>query len=385
MMKKHLFSFLLLISAAIFTGQGAFNFNIVSTPPPGFKEALDQAGERWTRLVHITVPVKVNIYIINYSLAPFSAITLANGRQNFQNATVPDVLFPTALANQIAGIETNPGESDMDIYFNTATPFFTGNGKPPASQMDLLSTAMHEIGHGLGFYSDGYVDANGIGSFGNIPASAFLPLSTTFPWKGQDSVPSIFDTYIVKASGNPLVTCAPANSSQLGDSIRLTPSYFSGPQIANASHNNTPVRLAGGTGSFLIGEDLLHVHVTNTKALMSYSWGLGDTVRAPLPYEMGILYEIGWKQSVVGIDDHKPTGVTVFPNPAGELLTVRGNEVRSVKIYDAGGRLVRSEAGNKITMPLVLEVSGLDAGIYLVKITTGTTVITRKVLLDKIR
>ncbi len=106
----------------------SFSFNINGTPPAGFTQALNIAAQKWSTYLQINVPVKVNIFTVNSPLLPFSAITLANGRKNFNNAPYPNVIYTTALANQLAGVQTNPGEFDMDIYFNLNTAYYYGIG-----------------------------------------------------------------------------------------------------------------------------------------------------------------------------------------------------------------------------------------------------------------
>jgi hypothetical protein len=359
----------LLLSLSALAQLNSFTFNINGQVPPGFEQALKIAGQRWTKHIDIKIPIKVNVFTVNTNLVPASAITLSNGRQNFANAPLENILYPTALANQLANSETNPGEYDMDIYFNLYTSYYFGNGKPPSNQQDLITTAMHEIGHGLGFYSDAYVDASNIGSFGNIPPSAIFPLTTSFPWRGQDSVASVFDTYIVKASGNHLVTCAPQNSSALGDSIRLSPSYFSGPIYASPSHSNTPIRLSGGTGAFGLGTDLLHIHQSYLNTVMSYGWGYGDTVRAPAHYEMGILKELGWKESTVGIyESELKDQFTVFPNPCESTLIISGQNIHFIVLYDALGNEMERKTKGAQSQDLILEVDRYRRGIYMLKV-----------------
>lgn len=368
-MKKTLLFIVCLLSVRLQAQVSTFSFNINGAPPQGFAQALAIAGQKWSDHLQITVPVKVNVFTVNSTLLPFSAITLANGRSSFSNAPLPNILYVSALANQLAGTELNAGEFDMDIYFNLATPFYYGTGKPSMMQQDFITTAMHEIGHGLGFYSDGYVDASGKGSFGNIPPSAIFPLTPSFPWRGLDGVPSIYDKYIVRVSDNPLVTCAPANSTNLGDSIKNGALYFSGPQYANPSHANAPVRLAGGEGTFTLGIDLLHIHDTYAETIMSYYWGYGDTVRIPAAWEIGILKEIGWRMHVVGVEETGGHAApAVYPNPANTGIHISGRNIRSAKLYTLLGELCATAPQRFMEEEAELQVSGLPEGIYFLKI-----------------
>jgi hypothetical protein len=342
-----------------------FSFNINGTVPAGFVPALNIAAQKWSTFLQINVPVKVNVFTVNSSLLPFSAITLANGCQNFTNAPYPNYLYTSALANQLAGIETNAGQYDMDIYFNLATAYYFGTGKPGSSQIDFISTAMHEIGHGLGFYSDGYVNGNSEGSFGNIPPSSIFPLTPSFPWHGQDGVPSVFDKYIVRMSNNALTTVAPNNTAALGDSIKNGPVYFSGPLYANASHSNTPVRLSGGAGTFTLGVDLLHIHSSYANTIMSYYWGSGDTVRLPAPWELGILKEIGWNMKAVGLRENSHMSIaSAYPCPANGGVYIRARNISRVQVYNMQGSLAQTVLNENGDEELSVGTENLEEGIY---------------------
>ncbi|MBA3682317.1 MAG: T9SS type A sorting domain-containing protein [Bacteroidetes bacterium] len=374
-MKKILLLIILAFTITAKAQVNTFSFTINGTAPTGFTTALNIAAQKWSNYLQINVPIKVNVFIVNASFLPFSAITFANGRKNFTNAPYPNILYTTPLANQLAGVVTNAGEYDMDIYFNLYTSYYFGTGKPPASQTDFISTAMHEIGHGLGFYSDGFVDNSGNGSFGNIPSSTF-PIATSFPWRGQDSVPGIFDKYMVKTSGNHLTTCAPQNSTALGDSLKNGALYFSGPLYANASHSNTPVRLAGGAGTFTIGVDLLHIHQSYANTIMSYYWGPGDTVRIPAPWELGILKEIGWNLKPVGLKEINASSsfVTAYPNPANTNATIGGQNINNVKVFNAIGELVITKENSLKAEEVAIETEKLNEGIYFLKVSFNNSV-----------
>lgn len=384
-MKKALLT-LLLIGFTIAHAQtvNSFSFNINGTAPVGLTTALNAASQRWNSYVGITVPIKVNLFFLNSSSLPFSAITLANGRTNFVGAPIANYTYPTSLANQLAGTELNAGEYDMDIYVNLATNFYFGTGNPTATQTDFVSTIMHEIGHGLGFYSTGYVNSSGVGSFGNIPSSALFPLTPSFGWHGQDGYPAIYDKYIVKQSLLNLVGLAPNNTAALGDSIRLHTNYFSGPVFANASNSGNPVKLSGGTGAYTLGVDLLHLHTSVCNSIMSYCWGSGDTVRKPAAWEMGILKEIGWNPSVVGVHELNVTNAcNLFPNPAQSYFDVSGSEVAFVDVYNLNGQLMKHVVNALKTKSMRITTEELSAGLYFISVQTATGQVSRKLVITE--
>ncbi len=362
-----------------------FKFTMNGTAPPaGLTDALNNAAQRWNNYLKISVPIKVNLFLINTTLVPFSGLTLANGRKNFTHAPVANFIYPTSLANQLAGSELNVGEQDMDIYINLATPMYFGTGKPPSNQEDFITLIMHEIGHGLGFYSDGYVNSSNIGSFGNIPPAAISPITTSFPWHGNDSVPAIYDKYIIKKSGNHLVGIAANNSTILGDSIKFTTNYFDGPGYANAANGGKPIKLSGGTGTYTLGVDLLHLNDDVCNSIMSYCWGLGDTVRAPAVWEIGILNEMGWMtKTPVGIEKTAITkAINIFPNPAQNSMEVSGSGVQSVDVYNLQGQIVLREVNQQSASSLKLNVAQLPDGIYFAYIRTGNgySILTEKII-----
>ncbi len=228
---------------------------------------------------------------------------------------------------------------------------------------------MHEMGHGLGFYSDGYVDNSGKGSFGNIPPSTIFPLTPSFPWRGQDSVPSIYDKHLVKISSNFLTTAAPGNSTALGDSIKNGALYFSGPLYANLSHSNTPVRVSGGSGTYTLGVDLLHIHNSYANTIMSYYWGAGDTVRIPAPWELGILREIGWNLKVVGIDENNDYSIaSSYPNPANANVLISAKYIKEVNVYSIQGQLLETKRNTLKEDAIIIDTQNLIDGIYFFKI-----------------
>ena len=67
-------------------------------------------------------------------------------------------------------------------------------------------------------------------------------------------------------------------------------------------------------------------------------------------------------------------GVTVLPNPTDGLVNIVGTEVEKVEVYSLVGQLVKETKGNTI------DLSDLDMGVYLIKITTPSGIITKKTI-----
>lgn len=83
---------------------------------------------------------------------------------NFTNAPVPEVWYPTALADALAGANLVPGERDISSSFNssiddpaaeagclTGRNWYYGIDHNAGTDFDFLNVVAHEIAHGLGF------------------------------------------------------------------------------------------------------------------------------------------------------------------------------------------------------------------------------------------
>jgi len=88
--------------------------------------------------------------------------------------------------------------------------------------------------------------------------------------------------------------------------------------------------------------------------------------------------------SLVGMDEEGAldAGVSIYPNPAAGLFTVAttGAVIRFADIHDATGKLVRSQRVN--ASRVILDRSGLGAGIYLLQLRTDDGSTTHRLVLE---
>ena len=88
-------------------------------------------------------------------------------------------------------------------------------------------------------------------------------------------------------------------------------------------------------------------------------------------------FSLDYEGGQVGVEELSRQEFTMYPNPAKEHLHISFNEpIRQVDIFNAEGGLIFSEAPN--TEEASLQINQLPAGIYMVRITTGDQIITRK-------
>lgn len=126
-----------------------------------------------------------------------------NGWKDFPNAPKAGTWYPQALANKLANVGmsladfygqiddgTGYGNVDIKTQFNVnlgtanclaGSPFYLGlDGLPPGTQVNLVATLLHELGHGLGFSVFTTNTATGV-QFENSPSiwEGFMVDNTT--------------------------------------------------------------------------------------------------------------------------------------------------------------------------------------------------------------
>lgn len=84
-------------------------------------------------------------------------------------------------------------------------------------------------------------------------------------------------------------------------------------------------------------------------------------------------------QQVLSVDKMELTA-RIYPNPTKQFLNVELNEVSEVRIFDLTGKLWIEEIG---VLKVMLDMSSLNGGFYLVKVESDNQVLVRKVLVEK--
>lgn len=129
------------------------------------RAAYEFALAQWGAVLQGTVPTEVSASFTALGCSSQSAVVGAAGAtavyNNFANVR-PAVLYPSALANTLAGrrLDEQPHGVDILTRFNKdlGTPgclegrgWYLGvDGHTPGGQINFINVVMHELGHGLG-------------------------------------------------------------------------------------------------------------------------------------------------------------------------------------------------------------------------------------------
>jgi uncharacterized membrane-anchored protein len=83
----------------------------------------------------------------------------------------------------------------------------------------------------------------------------------------------------------------------------------------------------------------------------------------------------------LGLDNETATTVSVYPNPSSEIVTIESNMTEgSIQIMDLTGKVIANEMINGVSTSF--NTSALTNGMYTVILTNGSTVETRKFIVQ---
>lgn len=147
---------------------------------------FERAAEIWESTLHPTN----DIYVMA-SFDPLAAGVLGSAGTttvfaNFPGAEYPDTWYHSALADQLAGVDLNPGAADIRARFSSNFTFYFGYDNNEGTAVDLLPVVLHELGHGLGFAN--FVDETSGARLLNrddIYSHYTLDVSTDRIWNGM--------------------------------------------------------------------------------------------------------------------------------------------------------------------------------------------------------
>jgi hypothetical protein len=192
----------------------------------------------------------------------------------FSGAPDPSLWYSSATANALAGKDLDKADPEIIIQVNSAATWnMRGDGTPSASEYDLESVFIHELGHGLGFLSnDAYDPYFGLGSLDQ---------------------PTPFDAYLQTSDGRRLADL-PTPSKELG--AALTSSLvWNGPLGIKANGGikpkmYTPSRYEAGSSTSHLDENTFSK--SGLDSVMTPSLDPGEVFRQPGPLLLAMMEDM---------------------------------------------------------------------------------------------
>ena len=274
----------------------AFEFTSNNSSPE-VTTAINYALDIWEDHLEIEVPIKINVIFTPINLGSLGR-SIPNGRKDFRNAPRPGIWYPSALANNLTGVELNESEFDMDILINGTTNWYYGiDGNPERGQHDFVSVFLHEVCHSLGFGSLSDIE-NGRGAFSvNPDISLFQP---SFPVPDLENRPTVYDVFLETGNRISLTdeTVYGNPSSELGNAFTSDDLFWNG-NFGQSANSNQGLKIYA-PGTFRSGTSIGHLDEESfesgtSNALMSPFISEREVIHIPGPIILGILQDMGWK------------------------------------------------------------------------------------------
>jgi len=341
---------------------------ICSGFPAAAKTAVEFAGSILQSVLpsdaHITVHATWEKITTTGVLAQASTTALIPGWEI--DAQVPYAWYPIALAEKIAGKTLNSeAEGDIVLYVNSNVDWYLRtDGHIINLQYDLVTVALHEMIHGLGFLDS--MDAG----------------STTGSY-GVSGVPMIYDNFVENFAGKRLTdTLSFINPSvDLKTALTNGQLYFNGPLLKNYTSLNsniytiTRARLYAPS-TFDAGSSVSHLDEATTlqiDALMTPSLDLQEAIHNPGKFIMSMLGDLGWVNTRITHNKPKDTEEHISSLPI--LASVKSdtayihNNVRLVWSFDnfltSNSTIMTSLPDNNYTASVSIPSYGLNLEYYI--------------------
>lgn len=246
--------------------------------PDEAKPAVERAVDIWSQSIETVIPV--NIQAIWDSLPPNILAQAAPYEvlHDFEGAPEANRQYAIALANQLAGQDLNPAAPDMVVKFAEDTPWYLGlDGQVPDSVYDMVTVALHEMGHGLGY----------LGSANHNGNSGFI---------GFQGIPFIFDHFVEESDQTSLLDYV-SGTVTFGEVLESDALYWGGENGSEALGVGRP-RLYAPT-NWAPGASFSHLRENsypegNANSLMTPFLNTAESIHTPGPVALGMMQDMGW-------------------------------------------------------------------------------------------
>lgn len=266
---------------SVIVNQGAIKYHFIYGAndqywTPDRQEALNKAADALTVYLVVTKPV-----VLDYTVKSIYA-TDGEDKDTLASALSPLIgtaagFYPTVIQNKLqTGIDANGAAADGVVEFNFAHTWDLSDSVSDEAY-DFKSTAMHELLHSFGFYSE-----------------------AGDPEDQQGTTWSTYDSFIVTADGTrPIAPNGVWNEAYDGTLIGGNGGlFFNGPNSLAAYGKPvplfTPTTWSGGSSMSHLSDPAFTTNGKPTVIMVSGD-GEGQGIRVLSPVEIGILRDLGYR------------------------------------------------------------------------------------------
>ena len=318
------------------------------------REAFQYAVDIWNSLIRSPVPIWIDATFTDFSGYEDGRIILGGARPAaWKSPGALDLWFVDALADKQAGRDLADGEPDIITKFNSHEDvnwYFGTDGNTPAGKMDFVSTVIHEIAHGLGFFSAAREESVSIRTFSVSGERGKLR-------SGTPEVPHIFDFFVVNGSGT-AITEFRDPSTHLLEQFTSNDLFWSGAKSIAANGGGRPQLHAPSTWD--TGSGYAHLDETifpagDVNSLMTPYLDNQEAIHDPGPIALGMLEDMGWT-------------INKAPVFTDGTLTTRTVAEKTAAGVNIGSPIVATDVNNE---PLTYQLNGIDAASFDIDSTSG--------------
>ena len=318
------------------------------------REAFQYAVDIWNSLIRSPVPIWIDATFTDFSGYEDDKIILGGARPvAWKSPGALDLWFVDALADQRAGRDLADGDPDIITRFNSHADvkwYFGTDGNTPPGKIDFVSTVVHEIAHGLGFFTAAREES--ISTWTSSPSNKHGKLRS-----GKSKLPHIYDFFVVNGSGTAIMEFHDP-STHLLEQFTSNNLFWNGAKGVTANGGGHPQLHAPSTWD--TGSGYAHLDETifpagDVNSLMTPHLDRQEAIHDPGPIALGMLEDMGWSINKA----------PVFTEGTVTTRTVAEKTRAGVSIGDP---VVATDVNNE---PLTYQLSGIDAASFDIDSTSG--------------
>ncbi len=350
-------------------------------------EAFQYAVDIWNSLIRTPVPIRIDASFTDFGGFEDGSIILGGARPADWKSRSLNLWSPEALADKRAGRDLTGGEPDIIARFNSheeANWYFGTDGNTPSGKTDFVSTVLHEIAHGLGFFSFARVEEKAIARFTSFSETGKLR-------GGNPALPYIYDFFVENGSGTTIMS-SPDPSFDLENQLTSNDLFWNGKKGVEANGGILPQLYAPSSweqGSSYTHLDEITFPAGNANSLMTPYYNNQEAIHNPGPIILGMLEDMGWtiNKAPAFTDGSRTTrtvavdGSIISPVVATDanndalIYQLSGTDAAAFDIDNVSGQLKTKTAHNYNTKKFYTVIVTVSDGTLIDEIRVTITVI----------